>query len=150
MSTHTIAENIRPLRFENDITMGCDPEFFFTDGRGKVVGSEKVLPKRGINVDDGWGYEVGKVIIDGVQAELNPPPNTCRALLGNDIHYCFRNLARRLKKEGMNLGVDFKPLVKITQKELDSLSEASKRFGCAPSTNIYKSAKAAKIKVNPH
>jgi hypothetical protein len=102
MSTHVIAENLKPLEFDNDITMGCDPEFFFTDGRGKVVGSEKVLPKKGMDVDAGWGSG-GKVIIDGVQAELNPPANTCRALLGNDIHYCFQNLAKKLKADGAKL-----------------------------------------------
>lgn len=162
MSKRTVVEDLQQLEFDDDVTMGCDPEFFFTDKRGKVVGSEKVLPPEGVKVSGIWNefgeddYDEktgeGKTphfIIDGVQAELNPPPNTCRALLGNDIHHCFRNLATRLKKEGRQLDVDFKPLVKITKKELDSLSEASKRFGCAPSTNIYKSAKEAKIKVDP-
>jgi len=47
--------------------------------------------------------------------------------------------------------VDFSPLVKLSQKELDSLSEASKVFGCAPSTNVYTKGddKTSKIEVDP-
>ena len=26
-----LVQNLKPLRFDNNITMGCDPEFFFVD-----------------------------------------------------------------------------------------------------------------------
>jgi len=152
------APNLKPLYNGHSIMMGCDPEFFFVDGRGKVVGSEKVLPKNGLKFKEPsnscYGYYENDYnkpifIIDGVQAELNPEPNTCRALLGNDIHLCFRQLRSMLKKKGQNLTLSFDPLVSITQNELDSLSEKSKVFGCAPSSNIYQTRNQARIRVNP-
>ncbi len=73
--------------------MGCDPEFFFKF-KGEVVGAEKFLPKEGIKTSS------SKFIIDGVQAELNPAPNTCRANLGNELVRCFKTLVEELKKTG--------------------------------------------------
>lgn len=147
-----VKENIiKQLKFDYSVMLGCDPEFFFTSN-GAVVGSEKVLPKNGLTYDTEFGYFddiKSGFIIDGVQAELNPSPNTCRAYLGNEIHTCFRNLYEKLKKDGKTVGVAFAPLVDISQAELDSLSEKSKVFGCAPSTNIYQGAEEAKITVNP-
>ena len=152
--------NIKPLCFSYNVTLGCDPEFFFSNG-GEIVGSEKILPEAGLKYDpnkDGCGYDgahttppgsESKFIVDGVQAELNPRPNTCRANLGNEIGACFRKLWKDLKDKGKDFNVDFRPLVDITKAELDSLSEKSKVFGCAPSTNIYQKAEEAKIKVNP-
>lgn len=151
---------LKPLRFSYNVVIGCDPEFFFSSN-GHVVGSEKILPEQGLQYDPKKDYSgpdgahttppntESRFIIDGVQAELNPRPNTCRANLGNEIGACFRKLYKQLKENGRNVGVDFKPLVDISQEELDSLSEKSKVFGCAPSTNAYKSDDEAKIKVDP-
>jgi len=152
--------NVQPLRFSYNVTLGCDPEFFFSND-GEIVGSEKVLPEEGLKYDptkDRCGCDgahttppgsESKFIVDGVQAELNPRPNTCRANLGNEIGACFRKLWKDLKDKGKDFNVDFRPLVDITKAELDSLSEKSKVFGCAPSTNVYQKAEEAKIKVNP-
>lgn len=151
---------LKPLNFSYNVTLGCDPEFFFSS-RGEVIGSEKILPQTGLKYDpnkDKTGNDgahttlpgsESHIIIDGVQAELNPRPNTCRANLGNEIGACFRKLYKDLQASGKSVDVDFTPLVKITQKELDSLSEKSKTFGCAPSTNVYKKADEAQIKVDP-
>ena len=65
-----------PKVVELSPSMGCDPEFFLKDKEGSTIGSEKFIPKGGIRVGG------SKFIIDGVQAELNPAPSTCRALLG--------------------------------------------------------------------
>lgn len=115
------------------VTMGCDPEFFFIKGK-KVVGSEKVLDiKNGLTVVTSYGENVGKIVCDGVQAELNPPPQTCRAILGSKICESLIALKKEIEKEGKSFKISFDPVVKITKKELDSLSEKSKVFGCAPS-----------------
>lgn len=129
------------------LTFGCDPEFFFAK-RGRVVGAEKILPQDGIVYEPGTagkrdgdyttvGNGKSKVIIDGVQAELNPRPNTCRANLGNEISACFRSLYEKIKDDP-TLKVKFSPSVKVTKKEMQSLSEKSKQFGCAPSKNAYR------------
>ena len=82
------------LQFKS-IVFGCDPEFFFSKN-GEVIGAEKVIAENGLEYKRGdfedkkdgdtvSGYSRGagnsKIIIDGVQAELNPRANTCRALL---------------------------------------------------------------------
>ena len=154
MKNNTI-ENLKPLQRRESLLMGCDPEFFFVNKKGQVVGSEKVLPKEGLSFGENeYTWYEGVLnepvfIIDGVQAELNVEPNTCRALLGNDIHACFFQLRQMLKKSGKDLTLKIDPLVNITQNELDSLSDRSKVFGCAPSNNVYQTRQQARIRVNP-
>lgn len=137
------------------VTFGCDPEFFF-ERKGIIIGSEKVIDikegmmlkpemiKPGSNRATGKGES--KLIVDGVQAELNPRPDTCRARLGNEISECFRMLNNQLSKDP-SLKVNFAATVKITKKELDTLAESSKVFGCMPSKNIdCKSVNAVKLR----
>lgn len=140
--------------YPSPIVFGCDPEFFFSK-KGKIIGSEKI-----INLETGLEYIPassarpnnsntvgnikGKIIVDGVQAELNPRPNTCRANLANELSYCFRAIKEELAKDPL-LSVEFKPTVKVTQKELKTLNPKSQVFGCAPSMNTEGESK---IKVN--
>ena len=132
---------LKPLAFYQQVSLGADPEFFFSKG-GTVVGSEKVLPEQGL---------MGRFVRDGVQAELNPNASTCRALLGNEIHQCFYRLYRDIISNSPDLNIEVTSCVKISQEELDSLSEKSKVFGCAPSNNVYNAEgdKTSKITVNP-
>lgn len=121
--------------------LGCDPEFFFERG-GQVIGAEKVLtPDRKI-VSTSYKYDGPssskgeKFVLDGVQVELNPRPNTCRANLGNEIAAAFRALRVHLKSMG-DVKASFKTVVEVSQQELDSLSDKAKVFGCAESLNTY-------------
>lgn len=112
------------------VSLGCDPEFFFSR-QGKIIGAEKVINQK-------TGLEVGgatKVIVDGVQCELNPETSTCRQSLARNIGYCFQKLAATLDKETK---IDFSSTIKITKEELDTLSDEAKIFGCAPSKNTKK------------
>jgi len=124
------------------LTLGCDPEFFFKNNKGVVEGAEKVLPKNGIE-----SRAKSKIIIDGVQAELNPIPYECRANLGNEISRCFQELQKVVTQNG-KVDVNFEQVVKVTKKELCSLSKKSRVFGCGPSKNITKGQKT-KITVDP-
>ena len=124
---------MKKLKF-TQMSLGCDPEFFFTK-EGNVCGSEKVLHKNGLVIDNSYSSS-GKIIRDGVQAELNPRPNTCRANLAMEISRCFETLYEKIK-EDKSISLEFSQVVKISKKELDSLSKKSKEFGCAPSNNIY-------------
>lgn len=114
--------------------MGCDPEFFIRN-KGEVVGAEKLLPKGGLTVAHGSNSNLSKFIIDGVQAELNPRPNTCREGLAAEISRCMMVLQDTLKSKGMT--ADFSQAVEIKAKELDTLSDDAKKFGCAPSLATY-------------
>jgi len=129
-----------PLKIKT-IVFGCDPEFFF-EKKGKIIGSEKVIDiNKGLTFNTNGSdssfkkfQEKSRFIVDGVQAELNPRPDTCRARLGNEISQCFRELYKKIQ-EDKELSINFSPLIKISKEELDSLDDKSKRFGCSPSKN---------------
>ena len=131
------------------IQFGCDPEFFFGTKNG-IVGAEKVIPQEGITIASQDHLTTGKkgvnshFVLDGVQVELNPRPHPCRANLGAEIAGCFRNLKIHLDKQ-KNINVVFDQVIKIDQKELDSLCDKAKVLGCAPSSNLYGNTE---IKVN--
>ena len=113
-----------------NVSFGCDPEFFYKKGRS-VIGAEKVLGK--FKNSELATYE-GKVIIDGIQAELNPLPSHCRNLESSTIATLFRNVNEHLPK-GVSISLD--PVVSVTKKEMASLSPACQQFGCTPSFNVY-------------
>ena len=111
------------------VTMGCDPEFFFAV-KGKTIGAEKILPKEGLEYKPGTttgkagdgrhtvrGEKNSKVIIDGIQAELNPRANTCRANLGNEISACFREVYKKLE-DHPGVTAEFAQTVQITKEEM--------------------------------
>lgn len=137
--------------------LGCDPEFFFKQKR-RVVGAENFLPTEGFTPNTNNGYNgdgtaaantVSKIIIDGVQAELNPRPNTCRANLANEIGACFRALKAELDKKGTGIEVDFSQSVSISKTELSKLDEKNQKFGCMPSLNSFKDSGAKLTDVDP-
>lgn len=123
----------------NGITMGADPEFFFTI-KGKTIGAEKILPKEGLDVN-----VYGKVIIDGIQAELNPKPSHCRAYVVDNISNCFKAVAKTLKNHP-EVTAEFAQTVAITKEEMKSLAAENKQFGCTPSRNAYTEKTGIKIK----
>lgn len=124
------------------VFLGSDPELFFLKN-GSVVGSEKILPKSGLVYDNGSGEPVSKVVIDGIQAELNPSPRTCRDLFIGEIAHCFKKLADSMEDSSM---VDLsKSVVQVSKKELESLSPESKKLGCMPSDNVYSKDSAIKV-----
>jgi len=127
------------------ISMGCDPEFFFKTG-DKVIGAEHILPKVGL---EAGGYGTSKFVIDGVQAELNPYPNTCRANLANTISQCFKSLKIELDKQKKGVMLDFSRSVEISKEELAKLDEKNQKFGCMPSKSSYPDAGIKLSKVDP-
>lgn len=112
------------------IPLGCDPEFFFSK-EGEVVGAEKVLPPKPIAV----GYLSNtRFVLDGVQVELNPAPYTCRESLCGEIGLAFRSLRAHLATL-KDVKASFTTCIDLSKAELDSLSDAAKVLGCAPSLN---------------
>jgi hypothetical protein len=138
----------------NSPYLGCDPEFFFKVD-GEVIGAEKIIPKEGIkhihqaNLGTAVPDTQSKFIIDGVQAELNPRPFTCRANLANEIAACFKTLKAELAKQKGKVQVDFSRTIEISKENLDQLSEDSKKFGCAPSKSVYRNAGVKIDTINP-
>jgi hypothetical protein len=124
--------------------MGSDPEFFFhkktlLGKMGTVIGAEKVIPKEGIRGGTPGARELNtttKIIIDGVQAEMNPSSATCRQVMGGEISRMMHLIVKIAKDKGV--AINWKPLVKVTASELKSLKPENKKFGCEPSYNAYK------------
>lgn len=136
------------------LNMGCDPEFFFKSStNNEVVGAELLLPKDGFALGKQPGFThwspESKIIIDGVQAELNPRPNTCRANLANEISACFKALKADLDRKQAGVTCDFSQSIKISQSELSKLDEKNQKFGCSPSLSSYKDAGAKLHDVDP-
>jgi len=127
------------------ITFGADPELFFSDSEGHIIGAEKVLPASGVLPGLSTHGTPTKVILDGVQVELNPAPNSCRQVFGAGVATAFAALKQHLT--GKDVKTCFDAVITIDKKELDSLSEKSRQFGCAPSNNFYDHD--VKIKANP-
>jgi hypothetical protein len=112
------------------VAFGADPEFFFQDKTG-IIGAEKVIPKEGLIKPDR-----GKIIIDGVQAELNPLASTCREVLRTNISHCFSTLNLELSKK-KDVNINFSRTVEIPEDNLMQLDASSRKFGCAPSINAH-------------
>lgn len=139
----------KPMKIKfQKINFGADPEFFFTKN-GQVVGAEKVLPEKGLTkkyVEQNWGddgkivekeVDTGEkmVIIDGVQAEFNVEPSTCRQSFSGNLHRCFLELEKQTKNKKVDISIA--QTVEVSEKEMKSLAPASQQFGCEPSKNAY-------------
>ena len=123
------------IKYLSTIKFGADPEFFFErkpliGRKGTIIGAEKIIPKKGIYIGE------AKIIIDGVQAELNPSPATCRESFGRGLHFSFQKVAEQMRMK--RIKINWNACVKITRKEMNSLCDKSKMFGCSPSLNAYK------------
>lgn len=114
----------------NYLLFGADPEFFFTK-RNRVIGCEKLIPTNGIKLENS-----GSLIIDGVQAELNISPQSCRQIFASNFKEIL-DLSSDLIKDKKELKISSKSLLPISKAELGNLSDKAKYFGCTPSKNIY-------------
>jgi hypothetical protein len=115
---------------------GCDPELFIAQGQ-RIIGAEKAIPETGLPA----------IVLDGVQVELNPQPEPCRANLINNISAAMKTLSRHLESKDKTLSISFRQVIEVDKQELDSLGEKAKILGCAPSRNAYDMS--ASIRVNP-
>jgi hypothetical protein len=113
------------------VVVGSDPELFF-EKDGIIVGAEKVIPKEGLTVRQGYKPSV---VLDGVQVELNPKAAWTVPGLGLEVGKAFRLLKGHLGDSGVS--ISFKGVVEVSRVELDSLSPNSRILGCLPSKNIY-------------
>lgn len=129
--THSLKQ---PIAYPS-VYFGCDPEFFFASKDGHIVGAEKVLPK---------GGKLDRYVLDGVQVELNPAADPCRANLANAMKSSFRKLKEHLKATP-ELKANFSSVVNIDPAELASLSEQARVFGCAPSLNSHDAGAAITV-----
>ena len=115
-------------------SLGSDPELFIATTSGTVIGAEKVIPKGGL-FGGSQGMAKPSIVLDGVQVELHPRPDHCRARIANDFKAIFTKLDQQLKEKGAS--ASFNPVVTLSKDEMASLSKAAQQLGCAPSRNVY-------------
>jgi len=120
---------LRPV----SITYGTDPEGFFQRG-GQIIGSERVLPERGLFCSYN---DKPSVVLDGVQFELNPAAASSPSKLATNLSLAFNLLKQHLAKDNGEVTCCFNRIVEVSKLELDSLSEKARMLGCLPSLNIY-------------
>lgn len=112
------------------LMLGSDPEGFLQQD-GKIIGSEKVIPKEGLRGD----YRQ-LVVLDGVQFELHPSPANDPAHVGASLKKAFIVLSAAISRFP-GVSVSFRGVVDVEQEELDSLSPETRVLGCLPSENFY-------------
>lgn len=120
--------------YELSTYLGGDPELFLSR-RGKIIGSERVIPADGLK--NSANVSSVPVVRDGVQVEIVLPAFTCRAAAGGYLATAIRNLRLKLLNEHRDARIDFNQVVEVSEDELAGLSEKSRILGCAPSFNIY-------------
>jgi hypothetical protein len=113
------------------VNWGTDPEGFFVNSEGNVVGSERVIPRKGFHFK---GHP--SVVRDGIQLELQPRPSPSIYHLAHNISNCLSQLDLELRCYP-GLSYTFAQSVEVTGEEFSQLSPESRMLGCAPSENIY-------------
>lgn len=121
---------------------GADPEFFFErrtfTGKQRIIGSDQIIPENGLRRFPNTPTAKSGFYRDGVQVELHPMPQSCRANMGNDIQECFKLLKAHLTKNHKDVGICLDPAVMIDKRTFDGMSSELKKLGCMPSKNLYK------------
>lgn len=115
-----------------NLSLGMDPELFIAKD-GQIVGSERVIPEKGIPIS--LYYSKSNVVRDGVQVELQPQPSTCRESLATNLKVAFMNLQNILHDTGVVPVFD--TVVEVGEQEMSGLSEKSRILGCTPSRNSH-------------
>jgi len=121
-------------------TLGGDPEFFILEklkSKYKVITADKILPGKRKKAECCGGH----VFFDGVQAEINPRPDTCREFFARNIQDCIEDILSRSSntKYTKDKTIVFAPLasVPVDDKILKGSDRECFRFGCSPDSNIY-------------
>ena len=109
-------------------SLGSDPEFFISDGDGKVIPAFTFLPEKTPSTPIFW---------DGYQCEVTPSPRNCivehATLLCVLLKDALR-LAKQKNKDAQFLETDTIP---ISLKELKKKPTNFTALGCDPSSNAY-------------
>jgi hypothetical protein len=112
--------------------LGADPELFIEDPKSGIVGSERAIPEKGLGAYLDYPNHP-KIIRDGVQVELNVSASHCRAGLAMNFAQLFKQLKEQLVAKGLK--ANFNTVVDVPKAEMEALSAAARRLGCAPSLN---------------
>lgn len=136
------------LKHKARVTFGADPELFVSNGENVVESAAALASMKVADIAfyDSFGrlQKMGKEVVqDGVQIELHPAPDPCRANFTNTLKAIIKNLATSLKKQGLQPVFD--QVIQLSDVEMANLSEAARQLGCMPSCNAYRSDASIKV-----
>jgi hypothetical protein len=129
-------------------SIGADPEAFLQQD-GAVVGSELVIPEKGLGPLPDYEDVPFKPIVvrDGIQVEFNPNAANEPSTFLSNVASCFTHLKKHLKEVHRDAyTLSWKELVRIPRKTLATLSKESRTLGCAPSINVYTGPQVLKVR----
>lgn len=115
---------------------GADPEFFIVTKKGTVVNSDRFFPseKEKKRVDGGFKDKPMHLFFDGIQAEFNIHPHTCREWTLDDIWFLFKKIYDII---GPNYDISLQACVKVRKDILRKADPRARIFGCDPDYNAY-------------
>lgn len=115
---------------------GADPEFFIVTKKGTVVNSDRFFPpeKNKYEIKGGLKNKPMHLFFDGIQAEFNIWPHTCREWVLDDIWLLFKRVYELI---GPNYDISLQPCVKVRKDILRKADPRARIFGCDPDYNAY-------------
>jgi len=135
-------------------SLGGDPEFFVANSRGTILASDKFFPSKENKIEFAAkesqcrGSRKNKLFFDGIQAEMNIGPNTCREYLTDNIHKCLKKAVEVI---GNSNKIILKPSVKVRREIILTADPEARRFGCMPDFNAYtRTASTGEIDATRH
>ena len=135
-------------------SLGGDPEFFVANDRGTILASDKFFPGKENKIEFAAkesqcrGRAKNKLFFDGIQAEMNIGPNTCREYLTDNIHKCLKKAVEVI---GNGNKIILKPSVKVRREIILMADPEARRFGCMPDFNAYtRTANTGEIDATRH
>lgn len=124
---------------EDGVSFGADPEGFFENEKGAIIGSELVIPEE-LPVGN------GTVVRDGVQLEIHVRPAASRKVFIENLSSTMMGLNQFINGQ-KDVKMSFKSVIKMSKGQMNKLSDKSRLLGCAPSLNAYD--ESAELGVNP-
>lgn len=112
-------------------TFGCDPELFITDGEGKAVSAEGLLPG---TKEEPFKVDKGAVQVDGMAAEFNINPATTFDEFNENIVTVLKQLKGMLPTGFKLLPV---PAMVFDKHVWDLSPDKAKELGCTPDFNAW-------------
>lgn len=117
----------------NHPSLGCDPEIFARDSRGKIIPAWKWLPSKNSLAGANGLYW------DGFQAEFRTleAPTCLERLTDNYTRNQLQKVRQELLKHDKNAKLVADSVVEVPEDELMCAKQEHIQLGCAPSNNVY-------------
>lgn len=114
--------------------IGCDPELFVANHRGKFVSVHDFLP--GTKSDPSF-VDKGAVQADGTAAEFNIIPAESAEEFSENIRTVLTQLQNIIKLHNPKLSLRVVPTATFDKRYFKKLPIEALRFGCDPDRNAY-------------